>query len=71
VRVVVLLALAGCGRVGFDPVDTTGDGATSGDGPQNGDANGDAVTDTSAPIDSVPAACANAVPVTIGRTANV
>ena len=68
---VVLLALAGCGRLGFDAVDPTGDGASSGDSAQTGDANGDAVADTSTPIDSFPAACANAVAVTIGRTANL
>lgn len=70
-KAVVLLALAGCGRLGFDPVGTTGDDASPGDGAQTGDANGDAVADTNAPIDSFPAACANAVAVTIGRTADL
>ncbi len=67
----MLLALAGCGRLGFDAVGTTGDAASSGDGALSGDAGGDAVVDMSAPIDSFPAACATAIPVTIGRTANL
>jgi hypothetical protein len=68
VKVVVLLALAGCGRLGFDAVGTTGDGASAGDGAPNGDANGDATGDTGMPIDAFPQACVEALAIPVGRT---
>jgi hypothetical protein len=64
VRIALLVALAGCGRLGFDPV--TGDALLggTGDGP-NGDG---VVTDTGSMIDSFPQACLDAIPIGIGRT---
>jgi hypothetical protein len=79
-RTWVLLALLGCGRIGFDPLGADRDGAgPDDDGPPGGGdgsmtvgdggrADGPPIMmDPDAPLpDAQPAACAEAIPVTVG-----
>jgi len=64
------LVLAACGRVGFDPPGSLGDDAVDpdarlGDGATGGD---DAPMIDASMIDALPAACAQAITVNVGRT---
>ncbi len=62
-----MLGLVGCGRLGFDPVDPTGDGALpSGDGRP-----GDGALADGPSVDALAAACGDAMPIGVGRTATI
>lgn len=57
--VVVVVALAACGRVGFDLTTDSGEGSGEGSGSGSGSGTG-----SDAAVDALPPACAQAIPVT-------
>ncbi|HEY5925717.1 MAG TPA: hypothetical protein VIV11_28720 [Kofleriaceae bacterium] len=69
-RLVVMVALVGCGRVGFDPTPGSGPGDDGGGGSGGGDGGGasdGSITGGDAPMpDAQPAACATAMTVQAG-----
>jgi hypothetical protein len=59
--------VAACGRLNFDPFGATGDGQPpGGDGSSAGD--GSSVADGAEPVDALPAACAEAIAVTVNNS---
>jgi len=71
-RSLSLLCLTACGRLGFDPPGTLGDDTVDpdgrlGDSATSGDSSQQMMIDAQL-VDAQPAACANAIPVSVGRT---